>query len=902
MSKQKSEAHQDESNDSLDVSRRTFFKTAGVAAGGLSLGGGSYLKWSDKPNQNAATGVLNEEYIPTACWIGKQDCGTIARKVNDRVVSFQGDPNDGRTDGSICVKGSAQVAQMYNPYRVKSPLKRTNAKGEPGEWEAISWEQATSEIADRIQPLLEDDPRRVLFQSGRNKATLWHKGGFVPALSQKYGDVLAPTRGGVCSHQNRHMNRELLGHPHVSRADIENCDYLLAWGWGVATSGGPHWCQIGGPREIIDAKEKNDLKVAAIDPQRRQAGQFVDEWMPVKPGSDLALFLAFGNVLVREGYIDEEYLTQSTNAPCLIDDEGHMLRAPDGEKPWDAYKWTDGELVYDKATGEITPHEEAEEPALEGTYSYNGTEAKPAFERYAEHVEQYTPEWASSKCGIPAEQIEKVAIDLGEHAKIGSTITIDGEEVPYRPVGLGAHNVAQQELGMPATQAMIQTFMLLGAIGVAGGLRGRSAAQGMTDQRAGTNLHAFNPEEISETPNDPTLAGSKFIPAFSSGGYSVVPHTLSNPDEFDLPYEAEEMAAFCQMVNPGASAPSHEKVVDAWSRFDTVVVTDPFLSETATLLGDYVLPAATAEKIEGPISQSQSMEVVTTARTGVMDPLFDSKADGEVYIELAKAFGVGDEYVDVLNSGLGLSDGNKFSSINGLSVEEGIDRWAREDGKSLDWYRENGAVTDDLSVEERNTYLWTDDEGRPYDGWKHYFYHEGLERLGEFMTDNLDVDEYPYAKDANGLPTWREPTAWKSPDQYDLSLVTFKEMESKQTRTKNNALLNEISPRCHARMHTSTAEERGIEDGDLVKVTSHNALTGETASIEAQAMVLEGIRPDTIGMTTGHGNSGYPMAEKHNEGPNVNVLFPSGPGYMAFDNSHSWQVRVSVEPVDGGGE
>lgn len=897
MSKQSPQPIDDESSG---VTRRTFFKASGLAVAGTSLGGFSYLNRQDGEYQDLEDIELEVEEIPTACWIGKQDCGMIARKVNGRVVSFQGNPNDGRTGGSMCVKGASQIAQMYNPYRVKTPLKRTNDKGEPGEWEAIGWDQAKQEISDRIQPLLEDDPRRVLFQSGRNKASMWHKGGFGGALSKKYGGILAPTRGGVCSHQNRHMNRELLGHVHVSRADVKNCEYLLAWGWGISASGGPHWCQIGGPREIIEAKENNDLKVVAIDPQRRQAGQFVDEWVPIKPGTDLALFLAFNHVLIREGYLDEKYLTQSTNAPCLVDDDGRIVRSADGEDPWESHEWTDGELVYDRATEEIVPHEEAEDPALKGTYTHEGTEVKPGFERYAEHVEDYTPEWAESKCGVPADQIEHVAIELGEHAKIGSTITIDGEELPYRPVALGAHNVAQQELGMPASQAMTQTFMLLGAIGVPGGLRGRSAAQGPTDQRASTNRVAFHPEEIADAPDGPELSGSKFVPAFQSGGYTVVPHALLNPDEFNLPYRAEEMAAFCQMVNPAASSAPQDKVIDAWSQFDTVVVVDPFLSETASFLGDYVLPAATAEKIEGPSTQSQSMERVNLARTGVMDPLFDSKPDGEIFVELADAFDVRDEYVETLNSGLGLDDDHRFTSFDEITVEEGIDRWARQRGKSFEWYRENGAETENLPVEARHSYLWESDDGRPYGGWKHYFYHEGMERVGEFMQENLDVERYPYAQDSNGFPTWRDPTAWDSPDEYDLSLATFKEMESKQTRTKNNALLNEISPRCHARIHTSTAEELGIEDGELVKVTSHNALTGKTRSVEARAMVLEGMRPDTVAMTTGHGNDAYPIAQSHNEGPNVNKLFPSGPGYMAFDNSHSWQVQVAIESIEGG--
>jgi anaerobic selenocysteine-containing dehydrogenase len=72
-----------------------------------------------------------------------------------------------------------------------------------------------------------------------------------------------------------------------------------------------------------------------IDPRRRGGGPQIDEWLPIKPGTDLALALALAHVLVKRGYIDREYLTAHTNAPFLVQEDGHFFRVDGKEQIWD---------------------------------------------------------------------------------------------------------------------------------------------------------------------------------------------------------------------------------------------------------------------------------------------------------------------------------------------------------------------------------------------------------------------------------------------------------------------------------------------------------------------------------------------------------------------------------------
>ena len=66
--------------------------------------------------------------MPTTCWIGKQDCGMLARRIDGRVIKFEGHPANPRNNGTLCPKGQAQIISLYDPNRVKTPLVRTNGQ------------------------------------------------------------------------------------------------------------------------------------------------------------------------------------------------------------------------------------------------------------------------------------------------------------------------------------------------------------------------------------------------------------------------------------------------------------------------------------------------------------------------------------------------------------------------------------------------------------------------------------------------------------------------------------------------------------------------------------------------------------------------------------------------------
>ena len=113
----------------MKITRRNLLKGTAGAAGGGALA--SLLSGAPKTlvaNAQKPASEVVEDFVPTTCWIGKQDCGILARRINGRVIKFDGDPRHPRNLGKLCPKGMAQIMAVYDPNRVKAPLGSTQRK------------------------------------------------------------------------------------------------------------------------------------------------------------------------------------------------------------------------------------------------------------------------------------------------------------------------------------------------------------------------------------------------------------------------------------------------------------------------------------------------------------------------------------------------------------------------------------------------------------------------------------------------------------------------------------------------------------------------------------------------------------------------------------------------------
>jgi len=852
-----------------ELSRRQFAKLV-LAVGAVAALGDvlvdQRIQAAPGSTAPAQAALSQEQWIPTTCWIGKQDCGMLARVVNGRVVKLEGNPAHPRNLGTLCPKGQAQIMAFYDPYRVKAPLKRMNAKGVPGEWAEISWDEALTLVGHRIKDVRARDKRLLVWQKGRSKAEPFYDGAFVGASG-----ATKLHHGAFCSDAGYRAAEYTIGFNGVLHPDFRRCRYLLNWGWNLTNAGGNKLCWITFNQQFLDARAQG-MKVVTLDPWRKGAGPHTDEWLPIRPGTDLAFFLALSNVLIEKGYIDSEYLMNYTNAPFLLKDDGTFLRV-DGK-----------EQVWDRSTGVTKPYDASGiDPALDGEYAYEGSRVKTAFQLFKEHVAEYTPEWAAGTCGLPAETVRRIGEELGRNALIGSKVVLDGIQLPYRPVAAMAYHVAQQELGFQACRAAILAFMLLGAVEAVGGLR----------SDFGRNIHgnfkSLDNIEIKDPPYNIFLQNSKFFP-INSNNSALVAKVMQNPSSYGVNYTPELL--IIHMSNP-LLAFTDQEVISKWlNTFKFIAVIDPWMSETADFFADVVLPASTIEKYEGPLGATDGYTDAVTLRLPPMPPLFQSRGDIDIYIDLCEKAGIlygKDGFLDKLNDALKLNDPNKLDLNVKPDVRDIFDRWAKSSGieKGIRHFEENGvAKVKPFSAKQLYAAAWDP----PYGGIKHRLYGESLKRYRDVMRQK-GVPEI-YWRDYTPLPTWRTPSMDGSPPEYDLYLISQKKIEFKQTRSTFIPLLNELEPEQRLEINPEAAKARGIADSDEVWVESHNAVTGETRKVRAKAKYIEGIRPDTVSLSHHYGLWTNPRAR--GRGPTPNALFFTGEGYVANTADQSFHVKVKV--------
>ncbi|HLC42624.1 MAG TPA: molybdopterin-dependent oxidoreductase [Methylomirabilota bacterium] len=851
----------------MTITRRKFLKGSAVAGGAAALT--SFLSRDPKTLVAAAEksgAATAEEWVPTTCWIGKQDCGMLARRINGRVVSLQGHPDHPRNLGKLCPKGVAQIMAVYDPHRVQTPLIRTNEKGKSGTWRKASWDEALTLVGQKIKEVRARDKRLLLWQKGRSKGGAFYDTAFVKASG-----ATGLGHGAYCSDAGYRAAEYTIGPHGVLHPDFRHTKYLLSWGWNVTNAGGNKFCFITWPQQLIPAKERG-MKVVVIDPRLRGAGPFADEWVPIRPGTDLALALALSNVLIDRGFLDRDYLKKHTNAPYLVKEDGSFLRV-DGK-----------EQVWDPAAGAAKPFDtKGVEPGLEGEYTVGGAKLKTAFQLFKEHVAKSTPEWAASVCGVPADQIRRVALELGQNAMIGSTITLDGVTLPYRPVSCMAYHMAQQEQGFQALRAMIMVFMLLGAVEAVGGIRIDFT------WKPYANYEKLDQIKIKDPPYNIYLGDSKYFP-INSKLPGIVAKVMQNPAKYGVDYTPEVM--ILHMANPLGSFASQADFMEAYKKFKFVAAIDPWLSETADYFADVVLPAATIEKYEGPFGASDQYVDAVGLRLPPMKPLFESRGEIDIYMDLCEKAGIlygKGGYLDELNSALKLKDAYKLDLNTKPAVREIFDRWAKSEGiaDGVAHFEKNGVkVKGPFSVKSFYGFAQTP----PFNGKTHRLYGESLLRYQLEMK--AKGAEKIYWQDYTPFPTWRTPTKDGSPPQYDLTLISYKLVEFKQSRSSFIPLLAELAPEQRLEINPKTAKAKGIKDGNMVWVESHNALTGETRKVQVRAALSEGIRPDTVGMPHHYGLWTHPAAK--GQGPTPNVLFFTGEGYVTNTADQSFQVKVRV--------
>jgi DMSO reductase family type II enzyme molybdopterin subunit len=386
--------------------------------------GPSYRGWEDLYRDKwtwdrVVKGTCNRADCIAACSLNlfvkdgivwREEQNTIYAQTNASVPDFN--PRG-------CQKGICYSDLMYDATRIKYPLRRVGERG-AGQWERISWDEALTEISDKIIDVcMEDGPESVVYDFGTTNIDF---GPGTPAefhLTRLIGTTTLDEWAGVGDLPMGAIQTWGLFNADGTSDDWFNAQTILVW------LGNPVYTRIPDVHYMWEARY-HGTRVVTIAPDYNATAVHSDLWVNPRVGTDAALALALCQVIVEEALHQERYVQEQTDLPFLVrEDNQRFLRQSDiveGGKDDVFYVWDRSANALREAPG-TAGQEEATialgdlDPALEGRFDVplaGGTtvSVRPVFATLRERLRQYAPERSEEITGVRASVVRDLAHEI----------------------------------------------------------------------------------------------------------------------------------------------------------------------------------------------------------------------------------------------------------------------------------------------------------------------------------------------------------------------------------------------------------------------------------------------------------------------------------------------------------
>ncbi|UVI31572.1 molybdopterin oxidoreductase family protein [Paenibacillus spongiae] len=253
------------------------------------------------------TSIINQPsgVFPSVCSLDCPDqCGLLIHKEAGKITKIEGDPNHPVTEGAICNKVRNMTERIYDPKRLRYPMKRTGKKGE-GEFARISWEEAIGTIASRWKTLIASEGAEAIlpYSFYGNMGIIGTEG-----MGRRFFNRLGASRlqYTICEAAGSEGYGYTMGGSFgTDPEDTVNAKLIIMWGIN-AVSTNMHQVML------AEKARKNGAQIIVIDVHKNQTGRWADWFIPLKPGTDSALALGMMHILFAEQLVDEEFLREYT--------------------------------------------------------------------------------------------------------------------------------------------------------------------------------------------------------------------------------------------------------------------------------------------------------------------------------------------------------------------------------------------------------------------------------------------------------------------------------------------------------------------------------------------------------------------------------------------------------------
>jgi len=280
------------------INRRDFLKVIGVAGGTAAVTGAC----SGEPVEQIIPYVIPpESYIPaipkfysSTCRECPAGCGVIVKNRDGRAIKIEGNPNSPINGGSTCARGQASLQGLYNPDRNRSPLKIN----EFGRLAPSSWETGTDELSAKINELTSQGKgSRIVYLSNSISGTLndlvdkWTK-----AIGAKHYTYESFSYDPI-----KEANKISFGIEEIPTYKIENADYVLSFGADFLETWLSPTQYARGFSKLKTVKNGKVGKFIQVEPRMSLTGASADDWVAIKPGTELFLALGIANAIIKNG-------------------------------------------------------------------------------------------------------------------------------------------------------------------------------------------------------------------------------------------------------------------------------------------------------------------------------------------------------------------------------------------------------------------------------------------------------------------------------------------------------------------------------------------------------------------------------------------------------------------------
>ncbi len=900
---------------------------------------------------------MTTEKVPVYCYQCVAGPDLLKVVVRDG-IALGVEPNSDVADthpgcGKVCVRAYGLVQKLYNPARVKSPMKRTNprkGRGEDPGWRAISWEEALDTLATRLNGIR---ARGLTDEAGYPRlAVTFGSGGIAPAYLGTLAAFLAgwgPVDQGIGSGQgvkcyhSEHLYGEFWHRAFTVAADTPRCDLVLSFGYNGDASGG-----VTGVFRHAEARARG-IEWVQFEPHQSVTGATATEWVPIRPKTDAAVLFALLHVILHErdwrAACDVAFLASMTSSPYLVGPNGWYLRDPATLKP----------LVWDAVRERAVPFDDpaCQRPALDGAYIVAGVEVgadgarrsvaervRPAFVHLIEHVRGYTPEWAAEVADVPAATIRRLAGAYLRRARVGATIEVDGVTYPHRPVAvLLGKTVTNGWGGYECCWARTVLAALVGALEVPGGILGttvrlnRPAQNRLDSVKRGADgfmQQPLNPTARETWQGTPHIRNAyrTLVPLAADSPWSAalgpahLPWLFMDepPEQWPAPTVPDVWIIY--RTNPAISNWETGRIERELERFPFVAAF-AYTQDETNWYADLLLPEATdleslqLYRVGGTKYIEQYWQHTGWAiRQPVVEPPVDTRDLTDVATELAARTGILDGYLTALNRGSGTTVPLKgagydysFAAGERPAAAEVWDRVCRaatrslSDGEvehDLDWFRRHGAFFVPFPQSRYYLHGAMVAKGLRYE----LPYQERIKRMGEELGARLhergitwwdvQLDEY------QPLPKWKDfPAIWRGSaerhrrrgEEFPFWLLTSRSMQYSWGSNVSLPVLADVAR--NVRGHFGVMINRGAARRLGIADGDPIEIESPTGTTRGRAILREGVRPDVAVILQQFGHWATPFA-KGLDMPNLNQVASMDLALTDATGSGSDLVAVNI--------